>query len=535
MVKTIKMKKTILTLILLLSCLAGFANEPVEVVVLMKAHYDRTQLCRKAAMITTKAARRDYVVSELKAFAEASQADLRAELAEWERQGMVSSVYSLWSANALHITADEEVIQSLSERPDVESIDPVELVLVIPEEGKVVEAPVSRTIAPNITQVNAPRVWRQGYGGQGVVIAVIDSGVNYNHLDLADHLWDGGEEFPHNGVDVFNVDDDPMDDLGHGTHCAGTVCGDGTSGLSTGVAPEATLMCVKCTDHEGHSDAIYFVKGMEWAVEHGCDAISLSLGKANADTADKELLRHSCEALLDAGIVAAVAAGNERNLQNICPIPNNVRTPASCPPPILDRDQMVNPGGLSCVIAVGAVDANDTVASFSSLGPVTWQNSEFEDYAYNPGIGLIRPDVCAPGVSIWSLDYSSINDYDYKSGTSQATPCVAGIVALMLSKNPELTPADIYLILERTAVRLSPTKNNSTGMGRVDALAAVDAVPLWDAVDESFDIGDDMDASDATIQLIDMQGRIVQSPSPGIYLLQMIKEKKVKTRKIIIR
>ena len=68
-----------------------------------------------------------------------------------------------------------------------------------------------------LTQVNAPQVWRQGYMGQGVVIAVIDSGVNYHHTGLADHLWDGGEAFPNHGFDVYNLDDDPMDDLGHGT------------------------------------------------------------------------------------------------------------------------------------------------------------------------------------------------------------------------------------------------------------------------------------------------------------------------------
>lgn len=89
------MKKTLLTLILLCCCLAGFADKPVEVVVMMKTHYDRTQLCRNAEMIPTRAARRDYVVSELKAFAEASQADLCAELTEWERQGRVTSVHSL--------------------------------------------------------------------------------------------------------------------------------------------------------------------------------------------------------------------------------------------------------------------------------------------------------------------------------------------------------------------------------------------------------------------------------------------------------
>ena len=123
-------------------------------------------------------------------------------------------------------------------------------------------------------------------------------------------------------------------------------------------------------------------------------------------------------------VVALVCAGNEGNafLQMAYPIPNNVRVPASCPPPYLDPDQMANPGPLSCVVAVGAVNYNDAAADFTSQGPVTWQDTEFGDYAYNPGIGLIRPDVCAPGVNIKSLDYNNTSDYTTMDGTSQATP-----------------------------------------------------------------------------------------------------------------
>ena len=475
------MKKTFLSIVLFCCCIASFADEPVEVMVLMKARYDRTELCRRAEFYPTRAARRDYVVNELKAFSEASQYDLMLTLNELEQQGLVSSVHSLWSANALCFTASEQVIQSLMERPDIESITPVKRYQCIPESEKATEVKASPDyyIAPNLTQVNAPLVWAQGNEGQGVVIAVIDTGVNYNHQDIADHLWDGGEEFPHHGYDFANMDDDPMDDFGHGTHCAGTVCGDGTAGLRTGVAPEATLMCIKTADEEGHSTTVNMVMGMEWAVEHGCDAISMSMGVAQAEVPDRELLRHTCEALLDAGVVALFPAGNEHNLQHLCPISLNVRVPGSCPPPYLDPDQMVNPGDLSCSICVGSVDENDTVASSSSEGPVTWQDTEFGDYAYDPGMGLIRPDVCAPGVMIWSLDYQHINDYDYMSGTSQATPCVAGIVALMLHENPELTPAAICQILEETSLKLTPTKSNRTGVGRVDALAAVTAASLW--------------------------------------------------------
>ena len=111
--------------------------------------------------------------------------------------------------------------------------------------------------------------------------------------------------------------------------------------------------------------------------------------------------------------------------------------------------------------------------------------AQYNDYPYSSGsttaIGLIRPDVCAPGVNIKSLDYNTTNGYCLKSGTSMSTPCVAGTIALMLSKDPELTPAQIDEILERTAIPLSEHKSNDFGSGRIDALAAVNAVD-FDAI-----------------------------------------------------
>ena len=245
-------------------------------------------------------------------------------------------------------------------------------------------------------------------------------------------------------------------------------------------------MCVKSIDSTGFGGAVNISRGMEWSVEHGCDLISMSLGMSLAEMPDKELLRRTCESVLDAGIVAAVCAGNEGHMQQwgYAPVPDNVRVPASCPPPYLDPDQQENPGGLTCVIAVGAVDYNDVAAYFTCEGPVTWQDSEFGDYPYNPGIGLIRPDVSGPGVAIKSLNYLTNDGYTNMDGTSMATPCVAGIIALMLQKNPELTPAEICRILEETSVKLTEHKSNLTGVGRVDALAAVNAVEAYDGLDE---------------------------------------------------
>jgi serine protease AprX len=497
------MKKSLLTFILI--CCASLINaqtidsqlldeinrraddDEIEVVVVMKARYDRTLLNQKADAFTTRAERMDFVAKELKTFAEKSQKNLVNYL---ENTVKINNISSLHFANALYFSATKAVIMEIANRDDVEIIGLNKKQNLIPEcrnARPCVSTDASREITPNVLQVNAEQVWAQGYTGAGVIVAVVDSGVNYEHADVADHLWDGGDEFPHHGYDIVNGDNDPMDDIGHGTHVAGIVCGDGTSGSQTGVAPDATLMCVKSIAVDGFGGAVNIAGGMEWAVEHDCDMISMSLGMAGASVTDKIVLRRTCVAVNDAGIVAAVCAGNEGLdiLLMAYPIPDNVRVPASCPPPYLDPDQLVNPGELSCVIAVGAVDGNDAAASFTSRGPVTWQDTEFGDYAYEPGIGLIRPDVCAPGVAVKSLDYQNINGYTNMDGTSQATPCVSGIVALMLQKNPNLMPADICRILEETSLKLTPNKSNITGVGRVDALAAINAVEPYDAIEEN--------------------------------------------------
>ena len=501
------MKKLLFSCLLAVLCMGGFAqgiidpllteemgrrgdDEKIDVVVIMKSRYDRMQLNRRADYFPTRAARREFVVNELKAFAEASQYDLRHSLAELQRNGLTTEPSILWMANALYFSATKSAVESLSKRADVEMIGYAIERNWIPDGEVAMPASATREITQNVIKVGDDQVWALGYTGEGVVVAVIDTGVNYNHLDVADHLWDGGSEFPHHGYDVKNNDNDPMDDHGHGSHCAGTVCGDGTAGSQTGMAPNATLMCVKCLDSSGNGGVTSISAGIQWAVEHGCDMFSMSLGIANSTVSERTLLRHTCDAALDAGIVGAIAAGNEGDKLWQYPIPNNVRVPGSCPPPYMDEVQGANPGALSCSVCVGAVDYNDNAANFTSNGPVTWTNTEFGDYEYDPGIGLIRPDVCAPGVSIKSLNYATNSGYTNMSGTSMATPCVAGCMALMLSKDINLSPEDICRILEETALPLSPSKSNIYGFGRVNVLDAIELVTIGDIKFKAFEIND---------------------------------------------
>ena len=325
-------------------------------------------------------------------------------------------------------------------------------------------------------------MWALGYTGEDVLIAIIDTGVRLDHADLQGQFWDGGAEYPNHGYDFYSHDNDPSDTHGHGTHVAGTIVGTGVSGTQTGVAPGAKIMVLKVFHGEDNlTEPTMWVEAMQFAVEHGADALSMSLGQPLPDAAVKLMMRQACDNTLAAGVVASVCAGNSRQIQMLAPVPYNIWSPGDCPPPHLHEDQLVNAGGTSCVICVGAVDNNDAIGSFSSQGPSTWSEvAQYNDYPYSSGsatnIGLIRPDVCAPGVNIKSLDWSTTNGYCLKSGTSMATPCVTGTIALMLSKDHELTPAQIDEILERTAVPLSAHKSNDFGSGRIDALAAVNAV-----------------------------------------------------------
>lgn len=489
------MKKLFTLILMAVCCMAGYAqavidpllseemarrndDEKINVIVIMKSQYDRAQMNRQANYFATRSERREFVVNELKAFAEATQFDLRRSLDEMRRNDMTTEPTVLWMANALGLSANKAAIADLARRNDIEIIGYDIERNWIPDGEEATPASATREITPNVTQVGANQVWDLGYTGEGIVVAVIDTGVNYNHLDVADHLWDGGTEFPHHGFDVYNNDNDPMDDHGHGSHCSGTVLGDGTAGSQTGMAPDATLMCVKCLNANGGGGATPISAGIQWAVEHGCDLFSMSLGISNSTIAERTLLRQTCVAALDAGVVAAIAAGNEGNQMWQAPIPNNVRVPGSCPPPYMDEVQGENPGDLTCSVCIGAVNYNDAAANFTSRGPVTWTNTEFGDYPYEPGIGLIRPDVCAPGVDIKSLNYQTNTGYTLMSGTSMATPCAAGCMALMLSKDPNLMPADVCRILEETAVRLAEGKSNIFGFGRIDVLAAVEAIQL---------------------------------------------------------
>jgi serine protease AprX len=458
-------------------------NELIRINIRLKSQYD-LQNINEALANLDRTARRAVVINELKSFSENSQKGILNYLEKKSRQNQVKLIYSLWITNVITCLASNDAINELSLRNDIDRIDwDEERKMIIDNEISLSDEPEggngTKEITWNVTKVNVPAVWALGYTGAGIKVGVLDTGVNYNHVDLADHMWsDPG--YPNHGYDFVNNDNNPMDDHGHGTHCAGTVAGDGTAGSQTGMAPNATIIALKVLDAGGSGTESGVWAAIQFIVDHGGDVISMSLGWQHSWGVDRTSWRNSFNNALAAGVIAAVAAGNEGNQQGSYPIPDNVRTPGDCPPPWLHPDQTLT-GGVSAVVCIGATDINDNIASFSSRGPLTWSAiSPFNDYAYNPGMGLIRPDVSAPGDNIKSLDYSSNTGYaDGWSGTSMATPCVAGVMALMLQKNPNLTPAEIDIAIETTALQLGAAgKDNVYGSGRINALAAINALGL---------------------------------------------------------
>ncbi len=346
------------------------------------------------------------------------------------------------------------------------------------------EATEAMEITWGVEQINAPAVWALGFTGEGVSVGIFDTGIRYTHHDIADRMWTNPGEIPDNstdddgngyiddyyGYDFVNSDGDPWDDNNwtwHGTHCAGTVAGDGSSGTETGVAPGARVAALKVINSTGSGVPADVEEALEYAADMGIDVFSMSIGWEDPSESLSNYFRAIFENLLDLGIITSVSAGNGSGGGGHYTPPQDISAPADCPSP------WYGSAGHTSVIAVGATDDSDNIASFSSYGPTEWGTAPYDDYP-----SLIKPDVTAPGVSITSL--SGYNDYSYRGagGTSMACPHVAGAIALILSKAPYLTPRQVDSLLQTTALDLGDAgRDNYYGNGRIQVDLAIEAAP----------------------------------------------------------
>jgi subtilisin family serine protease len=285
------------------------------------------------------------------------------------------------------------------------------------------------TAPANVKQVRADEFWSTyGTRGAGVVIAVIDTGIDYTHPAIAGHFA--------GGYDFVNNDADPMDDHFHGTHVAGIAAGNSDS--LQGVAPEATLMAFKVLGATGSGSDSDVLAGIERTVDPNgdgdtrdhVDVANLSLGGGGGPDDPLSIAVDNASAL---GVVFAIAAGNSGGGHTIS-----------------------SPGTSRSAITVCAVDRADAVASFSSRGP------NMKDLA-------VKPEVCAPGVSITSSLPGG--GYGALSGTSMATPHVAGVAALLRAVHRDWSAARIKAALIASASNVSD-EVMAAGGGRVDAVSA---------------------------------------------------------------
>ncbi|HRK45289.1 MAG TPA: S8 family serine peptidase, partial [Nocardioides sp.] len=299
------------------------------------------------------------------------------------------------------------------------------------------DARVQADLKESVPQIGAPVAWAKGLDGAGVTVAVLDTGIDANHPDLATQI-DGMESFvPGEGMADVN---------GHGTHVASTIVGTGAAsgGDYRGVAPGADLIVGKVLGGpDGYGQDSWVLSGMEWAAQSGAEIVSMSLGDvAPSDGSDP--MSQAVDALsAEYGTLFVIAAGNAG--------PESISTP----------------GAAASALTVGAVDKQDAFASFSSTGPLT-------------KTGALKPDISAPGVDITAARSQDMTDGDtgmYRtlSGTSMATPHVAGAAAILAQEHPGWTGEQLKEQLMSTAHGLDPAYSPyDVGTGRVDVAAAID-------------------------------------------------------------
>ncbi|MEE1737755.1 S8 family serine peptidase [Streptomyces sp. BE147] len=297
---------------------------------------------------------------------------------------------------------------------------------------------VEASLDTSTKQVGADLAWAAGYDGKGTKVAVLDTGADAEHPDLKGRIT-ASENF---------TDSDSTDDRqGHGTHTLSTVGGSGAAsdGKKKGVAPGTGLLVGKVLNDSGSGAASWIIAGMQWAVDNKADVVSMSLGSATPTDCTDPMSLAAEELGKSKDTLFVVAAGN------IGPSLNTVSSPGCAP----------------SVLTVGAVDRDDSTANFSSLGPAIVSHT-------------LKPEISAPGVGISAAAAGGRGPYAYRSmsGTSMATPHVAGAAAIVKQRHPDWTAQQVKAALVSSAKSAVPGDVRETGAGRLDVARAIDTSVL---------------------------------------------------------
>jgi len=351
--------------------------------------------------------------------------------------------------NGIAIDANQEQIKQIRNLPYVKSVE--------------LDGEVHILLNESVPIINAEDVWLlndpngNNLTGTGIKIAIIDTGVDYHHPDLGNctntSFLAGTCDKVAGGYDFVNNDADPMDDHGHGTHCAGIAAGDGnaSNGLLKGVAPNATIYAYKVLNSAGSGSESNIISGIENATNAGADVLSISLG-GDGDTSDS--MSQAVDNAVDAGVVVVVAAGNSGPSSQTILSPGTARKAltigASCKPNQIGEDSR----------------CDEYIASFSSRGPVILSTEL-----------ITKPEVVAPGVMIcaaqWGTAWSSSEchesgEYTAISGTSMATPHVAGAAALLIQQYPNKTAEQIRDLIIQNGQAFENQTIHDQGVGQID-------------------------------------------------------------------
>ncbi len=431
----------------------------------------------------SRAARREAIAAAARAQVARARDELRPVLDEAAKSAAGAPPRSLWLSGSLRAELAPAAIAALAADPRVGRLwlddvpsDTFGGALSAAGPDGTTTTP-DKALAWHLQAIGADQAWAAGATGAGVLVGHLDSGVAYDHPDLASRLWDGGAAYPHHGWDAVDEDDDPYDGDAtwrHGTHTAGLIVGDGTAGTRTGVAPGARLMALRVVP--GYQADL--VEGMQFGLDHGVHLFSMSAGWSLAGGDVRAANRYNAEMLLAMDVPWITAAGNGSPSGHYA-VPTDIASPADCPSPWYAPG-----GGRSAVITVGGLTAAGAVEATSSRGPTSWNldnpygASNYRDYPYPPG--LMKPDLAAPGADVTSL--SGSGGYVAYTGTSMACPQVAGAAAILLGASPGLDPARLAEALETTAVDIAaapaaPGRDAYTGAGRLDVPAALAGVP----------------------------------------------------------